>query len=217
MLGNFSRHEQPSARHHRAPFAIAIAIAIAIACTSKPFRTANTMTAMPTTPSSATRQSSTIKLGLAAFCLSLAACGSSPSAPPAPPPKPNLQFVDLGGFDRELSSSLGAKLPSVDVAFIDVIKPSAIPERLQRWMASVEAGGGSVKVTPPKSEFQPRAVFAIVSAITGLWSASKMAKEVSQDQEFKSAQKYDAEIVLKADGKGDAIVDKVLFRQRTTK
>ena len=157
-----------------------------------------------------------LTLALAALCLSLAACSSAPTVP-TPQPKPNLQFVDLGGFDRELGSALGAKLPSVDVAFIDVIKPSAIPERLQKWMASVEAGGGQVKITPPKSEFQPRAVFAIVSAITGLWSASKMAKEVSQNQEFKSAQKYDAEIVLKADGKGDAVVDKILFRERASK
>ncbi len=69
-------------------------------------------------------------------------CSSTPlAAQSANPPKADMQFVDLQGFDRELGSALSAPLPRVDVAFYDRVSPNALPERLQRWMASVENGG----------------------------------------------------------------------------
>lgn len=151
----------------------------------------------------------------AALALTLVACESNPGqAQSAAPPKAEIAFVDLQGFDRDLSGSLGAPLPKVDVAFYDRIVPSALPERLQHWMASVESGGGTVKVVPPKSSVTAKSPFLLLSAISSLWSASKMAKEVSAKAQFKAAQAYDAEIILKQDEKGESVVDKVVFTQR---
>ena len=75
--------------------------------------------------------------------VSLTGCGTSPDAPPeAGPPKAELQFIDLPGFDKALNGSLDAALPRVGVDFYDQVAPSALPERLQSWLAAVETGGG---------------------------------------------------------------------------
>jgi len=149
------------------------------------------------------------------LAISLVACETNPIQPLDPaPPKTELQFVDLQGFDRDLAGSLSASLPQVDVAFYDHIAPSALPERLQHWMASVEAGGGTVKVVHPKSGVTAKNPFLLISAVSSIWSASKMAREISTESRFKVAQAYDAEIILKVNEKGDSLVDKVVFLQR---
>lgn len=150
-----------------------------------------------------------------ALAFALLACESNPTqSESTAPAKSALQFVDLQGFDRELTASLSSPLPKVDVAFYDRITPSALPERLQQWMASVEAGGGSVKVVPPKSSVTAKNPFLLISAISTLWSASKTAKEMSTQSQFRVAHAYDAEIILKQDDKGESVVDKVVFVQR---
>ena len=158
----------------------------------------------------------TLKL---AFTLTLAfalvACDSNPTQPASPsPPKAEIQFMDLQGFDRDLAGSLSAPLPKVEVGFYDRIAPSALPERIQRWMASVEAGGGKVKVVPPNTGITAKDPFLLISLITSLWSGSKMVKEVSAQAQFKAAEAYDAEIILKQDDKSGTVVDKVVFVQR---
>lgn len=150
------------------------------------------------------------------IAFALTACETNPVQPANPlPAKSALQFVDLAGFDRDLSVSLSAPLPRVEVAFYDRITPSAVPERLQHWMAAVELGGGSVKVVPPKSSVTAKSPFLIISLASSLWSASNMVKELSAKGQFKSAQVFDAEILLKVDDKGESVVDKVVFLQRT--
>ncbi len=147
--------------------------------------------------------------------LATTGCSSTPLGPiDGGPPKSDMQFVDLQGFDRELGSSLSAPLPRVDVAFYDRVSPNALPERLQRWMASVESGGGTVKVVPPKPSVTPKNPLLLISAISTLWSASSFAKEMAVNAQFKAAQAFDAEILLKTDDRGDSVVDKVVFVKR---
>ncbi len=142
-------------------------------------------------------------------------CSSTPlAAQSANPPKADMQFVDLQGFDRELGSALSAPLPRVDVAFYDRVSPNALPERLQRWMASVENGGGTVKVVPPKSSVTSKSPLLLISAISTLWSASSIAKDMAVNAQFKAARAFDAEILLKTDDRGDSVVDKVVFVKR---
>ncbi len=156
-----------------------------------------------------------LSTALALGALTLGGCAAPTGAnEQAAAAKDQVQFLDIASFDKTLSASLSAPLAKVDVAFVDVVKPSAMPERLQKWMASVEAGGGKVSITEPKSELQGRSVFALVSAATTLWSASKMAASFARDSQFKAAQAYNAEIVLKRDTSGDSVVDKVVFTKR---
>jgi len=145
----------------------------------------------------------------------LAACESNPSASSAARvPQPEIQFVDMQGFDSDLSSALGAPLPKVEVSFYDKITPSALPTRLQTWLSSVEAGGGKVKVTPPKSDIAAKDPFLLMTLISSLWNASKIAKEAATKAQFSSAQGYNAELVLKDDGSGQSVIDKVVFVKR---
>ncbi len=143
---------------------------------------------------------------------SLAACESSPNATGgAASAKSELHFVDLQGFDRDLASALVAPLPKVEVAFYDRVSPSSMPARIQPWMASVEAGGGKVNIVEPKSSVAAKSPFMLISLI---WSATKMARETSAHSQFKAAQGYDADIILKVDDRGESVVDKVVFVQR---
>jgi hypothetical protein len=150
-----------------------------------------------------------------ALAVLLVACESNPTpAMSAGPPKAELQFVDLQGFDRDLAASLSTPLTRVNVAFYDRIVPSALPERLQHWMQAVQAGGGNVKVVQPKSEKKKKNPFLLISAISTLWSASKTIKDMSAQAQFSAANAFDAEIILKRDDRGEALVDKVVFVQR---
>jgi hypothetical protein len=149
------------------------------------------------------------------LALGVAACGSNPGqGASSGPPKSDLQFVDLQGFDRDLYGSLSAPLPQVDVAFYDRITPSTMPDRLQTWMAAVEKGGGKVTIVPPKPTVTAKDPFLLISIVTSLWSASKMAREMSTKAQFAAAEAYDAQILLKHDDRGDSVVDKVVFVQR---
>jgi hypothetical protein len=149
------------------------------------------------------------------LALGLVACESNPPhGTNAAPAKSELQFADLQGFDRDLAGSLSSPLPKVDVAFYDRIAPSALPERLQRWMASVEAGGGSVTVVPPESSVTAKSPMLLISAASTLWSATKIVKEYAAKAVFDPAHKYDAQIILKQDDKGESLVDKVVFVKR---
>jgi hypothetical protein len=158
------------------------------------------------------------------LALAVMGCGSVPlDNPKTEGPKPELQFVDLQGFDRDLGASLSAPLPSVNIAFLDRVTPTAIPPRLQTWMAAVEGGGGKVSVvppgasSPPGSGVTPKSPLLLIGAITSLWSASKMANELSGKQNFSSAKAYDANIILKHDEKGEAVVEKIVFLQKKPK
>lgn len=154
-------------------------------------------------------------LALFALLLSLGGCETSPNVSREPAtPKAELQFVDLPGFDASLTSSLTAQLPQVGVGFYDRVTPSAIPERLQVWLAAVESGGGTIKVTPPKAAVNTRSPLLLLSALSSLWTASKMASELRARQQFQVAQSYDAELLLKLDDKGGTVVDKIIFSQR---
>ena len=73
---------------------------------------------------------------LLAALIGLAGCESNPLQPAtAAAPKATLQFLDLQGFDQDMTQSLSASLPQVEVAFFDRVTPSAMPERLQQWVA----------------------------------------------------------------------------------
>ncbi len=127
---------------------------------------------------------------------------------------PKLQFIDMGGFDQSLSTSLNTASPKVEVGFYDKVAPSALPERLQKWMAAVESRGGKVKITPPPSNVTAKSPFLLISAISSIWTASGMVKDASAESRFAVAGNYDAELVLKQDDRGDTLVEKLVFVQR---
>jgi hypothetical protein len=136
------------------------------------------------------------------------------SSAPAVAAKAQLQFADLQVFDHELFAALHASLPDVNVAFYDRITPSALPDRLQKWMAAIEEGGGQVKITPPPSTVSAKSPFLLIGLANFAMNVSKVNKAAAAASQFKPAQAYNANIQLKVDDKGDTIIDKVLFTPR---
>jgi hypothetical protein len=128
--------------------------------------------------------------------------------------KPQLEFIDLAGFDRELSSSLTAKLPNVNVAVVNTVPANDIPVRMQAWLQAVEAGGGTVTVSPPKSTVAAKNPLILLTLVSGIWNSIKAHKAVQNYDLHKPARTYDAEIVLKVNEQGDRLIDKVIFTER---
>ena len=150
---------------------------------------------------------------IGAVVLSLAACGANPPATTAAA-KPQIDFIDVASFDSQLASSLHQQLPRVDVQFYDRITPSQMPPRLQRWLAEVEQGSGKVAVTMPPNSVAAKTPFLIVSALSSLWTAQKLAREAGQAAELRTARKYNAELKLKTDEHGEIAIDRVVFTPR---
>jgi hypothetical protein len=140
----------------------------------------------------------------------LVACASPPSPTTASAQvKPNIEFIDLANFDRDLNASLGAKLGVVDVAVVNSTTATAIPQRLQAWLQAVEAGGGTVKVSPPQSSVTSKNPFLLLSLVSGVWNSIKVTKAVQSHEMHKPARAYNAEIILKIDDKGERLIDKI--------
>jgi hypothetical protein len=149
-------------------------------------------------------------LGLALF---VTACANQPVAPIAAA-NPQLEFIDLAGFDHSLNASLGAKLPEVNVAVVNAITATTIPPRIQTWLEAVESGGGKVTVTPPKSTVVSKNPLLLLSLISGIWNTNRAAKAIDAHTLHKSARNYNAEILLKIDDKGERLIDKIIFTER---
>ncbi|AMC35174.1 hypothetical protein [Janthinobacterium sp. B9-8] len=147
--------------------------------------------------------------------LLLAACASGPNEAISKP-QADIKFVDYKGFDRDLINSLNAPLPKIQVAFYEQITPNALPERVQKWMAAVEANGGKVDITVPKSNstISAKSPLLIISVITSLWSANKMVQEVSGEAQFNAASLYNAEVILKYDESNKMVIDKIIFHKK---
>ncbi len=128
--------------------------------------------------------------------------------------KPQLEFIDLDGFDHSLNASLRANLPTVDVAVLNATTATSIPPRLQAWLQSVESGGGKVTVTPPKSSVAPKSPLLLLSLVSGIWNTTRATKAIATYDLHKSANKYDAELLLKVDDKGERLIDRIIFTER---
>ena len=153
-----------------------------------------------------------LSLGLAVF---MASCKTAPGINKGnTQAKPELQFLDFQSFDKDLQNSLGAPLPTVEVTFLDRVSPNVIPDRLQKWMAAVEADGGQVQVIEPPPAFAPKDPFLLVSIASSLWSAGKVVREAAQNSQFNAAKGYDAKLILKNSEQGGTVVEKVVFVAR---
>lgn len=154
----------------------------------------------------------TIALFAIALVVLVTAC-ASPSTSTVEA-KPHLEFIDLDGFDHSLNASLNASLPVVDVAVMNATTATSIPPRIQIWLQSVESGGGKVTVTPPKSTVAAKNPLLLLSLISGIWNATRATKAINAHGLHKSANKYDAELLLKIDDKGERLIDKIIFTER---
>lgn len=153
-------------------------------------------------------------LNMLAVTAALVGCASSPVEPPVAPSY-SVVFLDVARFDRELASSLNAKLPKVEVSFYEKVSPNAVPERLQKWINSVESSGGKLKVEPPPNEIAPKSPMALLSLLGTMVSGAKTLMALSNDTNVLAARGTDAVISLERNKSGEVVIGKIAFVQRT--
>lgn len=68
-----------------------------------------------------------------------------------------LNFVDIGKFDKDLAASLSSDLEEVNVFFYNKVTPNKIPDRMQHWISAVENSGAKSKFNIPLRNQCPEA------------------------------------------------------------
>ena len=143
-------------------------------------------------------------------CL-IVGCSSTVSTSQEVKPSNQLNFIDLGKFDRELAVSLKDIDESVGVSFYEKVSPNQVPERLQKWISAVERSGGSVKIETPPNEPTARNPLSILSLLGSAYSAIK-SQITPQPESFLSSTKgRNAVISLERGANGELLVEKIRF------
>jgi hypothetical protein len=125
--------------------------------------------------------------------------------------KSNIVFIDIGKFDAELHASLAEKSEPVVVSFYDKVSPNGMPERLQKWLTTVERSGGKIEVESPPNELAPKNPALLLSLFSGLWSGMKAVTEIQDEQVLKAAKGRTAVISLERNAAKQLVVSKVTF------
>ena len=126
-----------------------------------------------------------------------------------------LNFIDVAKFDRDLASAMSQKNNITEVAFYEKVSPNSVPERLQKWLAVVEAKGGKVLVEPPPNELVSRSPFAALSLVGSLISTIKGLAHFNSEKIYDAANGRDAVISLQRNNKGEVVVNTIKFVKRT--
>ena len=149
-----------------------------------------------------------LRCGVLLCVLMLMGCASPP---PIPDLKGPLQFIDLASFDAQLRQALAAKPDTVQIVFIDNVKPSQLPDRLKPWVDTLQNVGGDLTVVPPPGDLRPGA-FPLLGLLPALWSMLGDKKNDRTLQE--SVRGYDVQIRLKETDAGDRLVQSIVFKRR---
>jgi hypothetical protein len=152
------------------------------------------------------------KMGLALVVAALFGCATdTPVVNSKPEPKANIVFIDIGNFDSQLHASLVEKNEPIVVSFYDKVSPNGMPERLQKWLTSVERTGGKIEIEPPANELAPKNPALLLSLFSGLWSGMKAVTEIQDEQVVKAAKGRTAVISLERNAAKQLVVSKVTF------
>jgi len=129
-------------------------------------------------------------------------------------PAGSVRFIDITKFDTDLEKALAIENSTVNVTFYKRTSPNNMPNRLQKWISSVEKSGGRVDVEPPADEPTPRSPALLLGLLGGLWSSIKAWGEIREQAVVRAAQTRDAVIVLERNANGEIIVARVSFMPR---
>ncbi len=162
---------------------------------------------------------------LLAAALLVTACASNTASVPyesasaeapqsLPQASPQLVFLDVAKFDRDLSASLVNPFEKVEVSFYDKVSPNNMPDRIQKWISTVDVSGGRIRVEPPPNEVTPKNPMILLSLISGLVNSVKVYSALQKEQTISPAKGRDVVIVLERNPSGDMVVSKVNFVKR---
>jgi len=157
------------------------------------------------------------KLLLSLVSYLIVGCSSTVNISQEIKPSNQLNFIDIGKFDNELAVSLKELDGTVDIAFYQKVSPNQMPERLQKWISSVEQSGGRVNVEQPNGELASKDPFSIISIISSLIGGAKNFADFRTNDIYKNINGRDASVKLGRNSNGEVVVDKVQFVKRKAK
>lgn len=132
--------------------------------------------------------------------------------------KPEVEFIDISKFDRDMQASLSSnKFNSVEVSFYEKVSPNKIPERLQKWLSSVEKNGGNVSIKQPAGEIVAKDPMTLFTIFSSLYSGLKKLAEEPFDKPFESVRGRNAVIQLERNKDGVMVVQRIDFIMATSK
>jgi hypothetical protein len=127
---------------------------------------------------------------------------------------PDVGFVDIDKFDRDLTASLAEPLQVVSVTFFDKTSPNAIPPRIQKWISATEKNGGKVTIQPPPNELAPKDPFALIGLFGSLFNTVKSLIDAQGDPRLEKVKGHDAVIYLERNKQGEVVVGNLKFVKR---
>lgn len=155
---------------------------------------------------------------LLALTMFLSACQTDPTLVPqasgADSALKEVNFFDLKKFDQEMYLAMNGTAPNVTVLMYEKVSPNNTPERLQKWLNSVEKNGGKVEIEPPPNELVARNPFALIGLVGGLWDAVKAATDFRDSQLTNSVKGRDAVIKLERNARGEIVVGSIVFKKQ---
>ncbi len=122
-----------------------------------------------------------------------------------------LNFVDIGKFDKDLAASLSSDLEEVNVFFYNKVTPNKIPDRMQYWISAVENSGGKVKVQHPATEPMPRSILSLLSLLGTAYSTLKDRISTQPGPHLNAARGRNLVIELEREPNGYLMVKKMKF------
>lgn len=126
----------------------------------------------------------------------------------------SIRFIDLSKFDSDMEKALNVSKETVTVTFYEKTSPNNMPNRLQKWVTSVEKSGGKIEVEPPPDEPRARSPVMLIGLLGGLWSSIKAWGEIKEKSMLEAAQSRNVQIYLERNSTGDIIVSRVTFSPR---
>jgi len=126
----------------------------------------------------------------------------------------NVRFIDIGKFDTDLERALTNGNHAVNVTFFEKTSPNSMPNRLQKWISSVEKSGGRIDIEAPPDEPTPRSPALLLGLLGGLWSSIKAWGEIREQAVVRAAQARNVVIMLERNTSGEIIVARVVFTPR---
>lgn len=125
-----------------------------------------------------------------------------------------VKFFDVKKFDHDLFQALRSTDAEVTVVMYEKISPNNTPDRLQKWLNSVEKNGGKIDIEPPPNELVPRNPFALIGLVGGLWDAIKAVSDFRDSQLTQSVKGRDAVIRLERNARGEIVVSSIAFKKQ---
>lgn len=126
-------------------------------------------------------------------------------------------FIDFKGFDTALAEKIQLAGPRpIEVSLYVPATPNSLPDRLEKWLAAVNEGGGQVRVVRASPELGVRSLGAGVGVVMELVTIVKKFSAAAKDRAIaRSVREYDAELVLESSESGETVIRRVIFKKRS--